>query len=141
MADGVARHRSLHAAGAGWRCPQAAAAATQAGHRRLGAEEGPGLHASWQRVFALEMADGVSDRAVRGRRGLEMLIRKLLQLPSRPAILMLNLWMPSFNRYSFWEARTRPPSFTAPAHLALLMLAMGPILCAHDQLPVQTLLS
>ena len=47
-----------------------------------------------------------------------MLIRKLLQLPSRPAILMLNLWMPSFNRYSFWEARTRKSSAVAHMHLA-----------------------
>lgn len=40
-----------------------------------------------------------------GRRGLEVLIRKLLLLPSRPVILMLNLWMPKFNRYSFWAVR------------------------------------
>lgn len=53
-------------------------------------------------------------KVLRNRRGLEVLIRKLLNLPSRPAVLMLNLWMPSFNRYSYWEAR-RPSS--VPVHL------------------------
>lgn len=52
-------------------------------------------------------------KVLRNRRGLEVLIRKLLNLPSRPAVLMLNLWMPSFNRYSYWEARR--PSFV-PVH-------------------------
>ena len=52
-----------------------------------------------------------------GRRGLELLIRKLLQLPSRPAVLMLNLWIPGYNRYSFWQASVTAVSPSAPAAL------------------------
>ncbi len=56
------------------------------------------------RVHAMQsLADYMTDRALQFRRGLEMLMRKLLNLPSRPAVLMLNLWMPGFNRYSYWE--------------------------------------
>ena len=59
-------------------------------------------------------------KVLRSRRGLEVLIRKLLNLPSRPAVLMLNLWMPSFNRYSYWEARR--PSFVPNNHVTPIIL-------------------
>ena len=60
-----------------------------------------------------------------------MLLRKLLMLPSKPAVLMYNLWVPGFNRYSYWEVR-RPSCvptlciFDSPCWLAALR-EYGPV--------------
>ena len=69
-----------------------------------------------------------------GRRGLEILIRKLLRLPSRPAILMLNLWVPAYNRYSFWQASAKAalppiPSHTWPALGFFCAVRPGRVAC------------
>jgi hypothetical protein len=38
------------------------------------------------------------------RRGMETLMRQVLQLPNHPAVLYLHVWMPGHNKGDFWGA-------------------------------------
>ncbi len=38
------------------------------------------------------------------RRGMEILMRQVLQLPNHPAVLYLHIWIPGFNMGQFWGA-------------------------------------